>query len=265
MRKPSVLVAIPFKGEIDYLIAAVDSIMGNQYVSGITYSIVLWDDGSTDDELNRLYNSIDRRVPIVKHANVGYTQAVYNIFDYAMKNTPADYILLANSDIKLRKGAFYAMINRMNMNANYATVGGKILIYDTDTIQHTGTVVNTESTGVDDPYCGLHKNDPMANNLERRLWCNGCCCLYNLNVLRKENLNFDVVNFPNAYFEESALQTELGLRGYGVLYEPRAEIDHKRNATMNHERSKHETYFWANWQRYQDMYFPLFKSNQLKF
>jgi len=264
MRKPSVLVAIPFKGEIDYLIAAVGSIMGNQYVSGITYSIVLWDDGSTDDELNHLYNSIDRRVPIVKHANVGYTQAAYNIFDYAMKNTPADYVLLANSDIKLRKGAFYAMINRMNMNANCAVVGGKILDYDGDEIIHTGTVVNSDGTGVDDPYCGLHKGDPRANHVERRLWTNGCASLYNMNVLRKENLNFDL-NYSPAYFEESKLCTSLNLLGYAVLYEPRCEISHKRNVTMNQDRSGNEKYFWANWKRYQDECFPLFKSSKLQF
>lgn len=265
MRKPSILVAIPFKGEIDYLVAAVDSIMRDQYVSGITYSIVLWDDGSSDEELNHLYNAIDRRVLIFRNENVGYTQAAYNIFDYFMKNTPTDYILLANSDIKFRKGAFFAMINRMNMNANYAVVGGKILEYDGDMIIHTGTIVNSDGTGVLDPYCNLHKDDPLANNVERRLWTNGCASLYNLNVLRKENLNFDVVNFPKCYFEESSLQTQLNLRGYGVLYEPRAEIGHKRNQTMNHERDKHESHFWTNWQKYQDMYFPLFKSDKLKF
>jgi len=264
MRKPSVLVAIPFKGEIDYLVAAVDSIMREQYVSGINYSFVLWDDGSSDDELNHLYNSVDKRVLIFRNENVGYTRAVYNIFDYFMKNTPTDYILLANSDIKFRKGSFYAMVSRMNMNANYAVVGGKILDYNGDMIIHTGTIVNSDGTGVLDPYCSLHKDDPLANNMERRLWTNGCASLYNLNVLRKENLNFDL-NYTPAYFEESKLCTSLNLLGYSVIYEPKCEIGHKRNVTMNQKRSENEKYFWANWQRYQDECFPLFKSPRLQF
>lgn len=264
MRKPNILVAIPFKGEIDYLLAAIRSIVSEQYVSGISYSIVLWDDGSTIDELNYLYSSIDKRFLIIQNPNVGYTQAVYNLFDYFMKNVSIDYILLANSDIKLRNGAFYAIVNRMNMNANYAVVGGKILEYDGDMIIHTGTIVNSDGTGVLDPYCGLHKDDPLSNNVERRLWTNGCASLYNLNVLRKENLNFDL-NYTPAYFEEAKLCTDLCLRGYSVIYEPKCEICHKRNVTMNQNRSENERYFWENWKRYQDECFPLFKSPQLQF
>ena len=254
MKKPYTIVAIPFKGQIGLLRDAVFSILDN-YVSGMNYAIFCWDDGSTNQELDELYNIIPKQILIVRHDNVGYTKAVYNIVDYCKNDSRIDYLLLCNSDIRMRKGSFYSLVSRMLTNPNIGAVGGKIIKYGTNIIQHTGTIVDPScENSIENPHCGLLCDDPKSNFVERRLWVNGCCTLYNMSVLRGLNLNFDVENFSPAYFEESDLQSKMNLMGNPVIYEPRAEIEHHMNSTMGQERDKYGKIFWTNWQKYLDIW-----------
>ena len=261
MKKPFVAVLVPFKGEIDYLVSMVNSFLSS-YVSGFAYTISLWDDGSTDDELVKLWDSIPRQVQIIRHKNVGYTQQVWNMIHFGKHENRFDYLLVCNSDTKMRKGSFHAMVKRMMSNNNIFAVGGKILRYDTDIILHTGTRIKNGE--IEDPYCGLNKNDPISNNVERRLWVNGCSVLYNLDAMRNADLNLDL-NFTPAYFEEADLMTRANMLGYSCIYEPKAEIDHVMNATMGKERDKYGQIFWGNWEKYLAKWKPHFKSDALAF
>jgi len=242
-RNARVGVFIPFKGECKLVLDCIYSLLTG-YASGYSFFIVCYDDGSTIDELNYLYVSIKNNFPhdivIVRNEPVGYTQAVHNITNFCLDRPDIDYLLLLNSDVKMRNGSLYALVNRMNRNPYTAAVGGKIIKMGTNEIQHTGT------------------------RLERRLWTNGCATLYNLRILRKEGLNFSL-DFKPAYFEEADLMSELNLRGYAVLYEPKAEIEHKLNATMNKERDKYERVFWENWDKYKRKWEPYYNSKALAF
>jgi GT2 family glycosyltransferase len=266
MKTPYVSVVIPFKGECNLVLDCIYSIL-NSYISGFSYQIICYDDGSTTQELDYLYTSIrnnfNKDILIVKNNNVEYTQAVYNV-TYAMKRdySNCDYMLLLNSDVKLHRAAFYRMVTRMNSNPNIAAVGAKIVKMGTNEIQHTGT--RLENGSIVDPYCGLDMNDPITNQVERRLWVNGCGVLYNLRILRKEDLNFSL-SFKPAYFEEADLMTELNVRGYSVLYEPGAIIEHKLNATMNKDRERYEKAFWGNWELYKSKWSEHFGSKALSF
>lgn len=267
MRKPFILVSIPFKGEVNFVIEAVRSILSS-YVSGFTYTMILWDDGSDDSDLNFLWSSVPREILIVKNQNSGYTHSVYKILDLAKNDKSFDFLLLCNSDVKFHTGTFFSLVKRILHNPNYAVVGGKILKWNSDIIQHTGTKLGPDkepgTVKVIDPYCDLHKDDPRTNFVERRLWVNGCCMMMNLKVFRKENMNFDL-EFSPAYFEEADLMTRLNIMGYSVIYEPRALVEHYVNATMNKERQKNEEVFWRNWNKYLEKWSPYFNSKQLQF
>jgi GT2 family glycosyltransferase len=261
MRNPFVLIVIPFKNEVPLLLQLVNSIT-KSYISGFSWSIMFWDDGSRNDQIDLLWNSVSKDMVIFKHDNVGYTQAVWNILNFSKGETQFDHLLLLNSDIKFETGTFFSMVKRSVSNPNIAAVGGKILKYDTNEILHTGTRIKNGE--IDDPYCKLDRNDPQTNFTERRLWVNGSATLYKLDVLRKENLNFDL-DFSPAYFEEADLMSRLNMLGYAVMYEPRAVIHHVMNATHNKERDKYEKVFWTNWQKYLEKWKPLFNSKQLQF
>ena len=265
IKNPYIGVFIPFKGECKLVLDCIYSLL-TSYTSGYSFFIVCYDDGSTIEELDYLYRSIHNNFPhdilIVRNEPVGYTQAVHNITEFCKSREDIDYLLLLNSDVKLRVGAFYALVNRMNRNPYTAAVGGKIIKMGTNEIQHTGT--RLENGKIVNPYCGLDANDPITNQVERRLWTNGCATLYNIRILKKEGLNFSL-DFKPAYFEEADLMSELNLRGYSVLYEPRAVIEHKLNATMNKDRDRYEKAFWANWKKYKNKWDPYFGKKQLAF
>jgi len=261
MKSPFILVAIPFKNETKLLVDLVYSIL-KSYISGFTYYMVCFDDGSSNEELDFLYNSIPKIVTIVKGDNLGYTQRAHDIIEYAKNQPNVDYLLLLNSDVKFETGTFFSLVKRVLSNPNIAAVGGKILEYDSNRILHTGTRLENEV--IIDPYCGLDRNDSKTNFAERRLWVNGCATLYNLDILRKENLNFDL-DFCPSYFEEADLMTKLNLLGYSVMYEPRAIIHHLMNASHNKEREKYEKVFWENWDKYLTRWKPKFNNKQLQF
>jgi GT2 family glycosyltransferase len=172
-------------------------------------------------------------------------------------------MLLVNSDVVFNdKKTFSYFVRRSLSNPNIAVVGCKVLDWEKDIIIHTGTRIKNNK--IDDPYCGLHPNDPIANIIERRLWVNGCCSLYNIDILRKENMNFDL-DFSPAYFEESDLMTRLNLRGYSVIYEPNAVIRHMRNTTNNIEIEKYSQAFNRNWNLYLKKWEKYFDSKMLYF
>lgn len=258
MRNPNVLVCVPFKDEIEHVKKFVDSLL-QSYIYNFNFTLILWDDGSTNETLDLLYNKYKTESIIIKHKNVEYTQSVFDAFEVFKNQLLYDYILLVNSDVILKKECLYNLVKRMTMNPNYAAVGGKVLNTD-EKIIHTGTKI--ENSKIVDPYVGLDINDTSANFVERRLWTNGCCTLYNLHILRKENLNFDL-DFKPAYFEESDLMTRLNILGYAVLYEPRSELFHLVGGTMKKE--KYEKIFWENWGKYLNKYEQYFDNPKLQF
>ncbi len=259
MNKPYVLVAVPFYNKIDFVISCLDSLF-KSYISGFNYQVLLLDDGSSKEELNKLKNLIDNKIGIISNEkNIGYTKTVYNAVNYAKQNN-FDYLLLMNNDIKLFPNAFTNLVKRMLTNNNISAVGGKVIHWTENIIIHTGARIKNNK--IIDPYCGLNINDPITNNVERRLWINGCYCLYNLDILRKEKLNFNL-EFSPAYFEESDLMTELNMRGYSVLYEPKAKARHLVNGTTRD--LNYETVFENNWKKYVNKWEKYFNSKILYF
>ncbi len=259
MKKPYILVVIPFYNKSDLVLSCIDSLF-KSYISGFNWQILLWDDGSSKEELNKLKDSIDNHIGIIcNERNLGYTQTVHNAVNYA-KQENFDYLFLVNNDIKLFPNTFTNLIKRMLTNNNIATVGGKVIHWTDDIIIHTGTRI--QNNKISDPYCGLEINNPITNNVERRLWVNGCYCLYNLDILRKESLNFNL-DFSPAYFEESDLMTELNIRGYSVLYEPKAKARHLVNGTTRDYN--YGKIFEDNWQRYLNRWEKYFNSKNLYF
>lgn len=259
MKKPYISIIIPFYNKSDLVISCVNSIF-NSYISGFAYQIHLWDDGSSQEELDKIKKSVNNCVGIIQNKkNIGYTQTCINIINFT-KQSDFDYLFLMNSDIKLFPNTFTSLVKRISSNNNIAAVGGKVIHWTDDVIIHTGTRIKNNK--ISDPYCGLHINDPITNNVERRLWVNGCYCLYNIDILRKEKLNFNQ-DFSPSYFEESDLMTELNIRGYPVLYEPKAKARHLVNGTTRD--FNYGKIFEDNWHKYLNKWEKYFSSKNLYF
>jgi len=246
MKTPHTLVMIPFKGEIPLLIQSLKSIL-DSYISEFSYAMILWDDGSTDQELNILWNNIPQFITIIKNNYVGYNQTIYNMLNWVKYGSNSDLLLLCNSDIKVHTRTFFSITQAILHNPNIAAVGGKVLNMGTDLIKHTG--VRLEGNNIIEPYIGLNKSDSRTNFKERRLWVDSSCVMYNLDILRKENLNFDIDSFG-----EENLMTKLNLLGYSIMYDPKSEIEHLGESSHNHQQK--------NWDQYKTKWEPLYSKLQ---
>lgn len=262
MKKPYCLVVIPFKNKADLVINCVNSIL-NSYISGFNYYIILISDGSEETEIEKIEKTYNNLVPVIRREQLGYTKQIYDIVN-EIKCLTYDYILICNNDILFFHNTFTNLVNILKTKVNCACVGCKVLYWDNDIIAHTGVRINNKfENSIENPYVGLNMNDPKTNGIERRLWVNGCCSIYNLDILRKENLNFSL-DFMPAYFEESDLQTELNLRGYSVLYNPTSIVRHLINGTTRDD-SIYCQIFENNWKLYLNKWKPYFNSKMLTF
>jgi len=265
MKKPSILIAIPFKGKTDLTIKCLESLT-KSYISGFTYEILLVSDGSTKEELEYIYKNNPYRdySTIIHQENIGYCKTVYNIVNYA-EDRNFDFLLLSNNDIIFFPQTVSSLVKRILSNYNISVVGCKILHWIDDIIIHTGTRIDYNCENwIKNPYCGLDKNNPITDYVERRLWVNGCCCLYNLSILKKEHMNFNL-EYEKAYFEECDLMTRLNLKGYSVLYEPRAIIRHRENGTTSDNLEEYYPIFKKNWNLYLSKWKKYFNSKKLYF
>jgi len=230
----------------------------------MVFSITLINDGSKYEELNKVTSYFGDFINIVNSNGIGYTNVVYNLVNMAKKEKQFQYLLISNNDIKFTPSTLYSLTSRMKSNPNIASVGCKVLHWTDDVIIHTGTRIKKRCENlIENPYCGLSPDDPIANVTERRLWVNGCCALYNLDIMRKEDMNFNL-EFTPAYFEECDLMTRFNMKGYSVIYEPRAIVRHMVSAS-HREDSNCPIYFNKNWKLYLSKWKKYFDSKMLYF
>jgi len=260
---PRVLVVIPFIGKPEFVKSCLDSVL-NSKIHDFDLTITLLDDGSSSEDLDKLRNLGVPDAFIVRNSkNIGYTRSVYNIVEYSKLNN-FNYLLLCNSDVSILQHSIQTLVERMISNSNISVVGCKVLDWNSDHIIHTGTRINRNCENwIENPYCGLRVDDKHTKFVERRLWVNGCCALYNIDILKKENLNFSL-EFSPAYFEESDLCTELNLRKYSVIYDPSAVVRHFVNATVR-DYPEYNKIFSDNWNKYLSKWQKYFNSPILNF
>lgn len=262
MKVPHVVIGIPFKGKVDLLKSFLQS-LASSYISGFSWEMILLDDGSSNEESHEVKDMTSKIAKFIRHEDsIGYTKSVWEIMNESKKN--CDFLLLTNNDIILFPTAITEMVKLMVKNPNTAVVGCKVAHWTDDYIIHTGTRVNKECENhIENPYCGLHINDPKTNFVEKRLWVNGCCMMYNMKIMEKENLNYNL-DFIPAYFEESDLHTELNMRGYSVLYCPSATVRHLVNGTVR-DYPQYGKIFSDNWKKYLDKWSEYLDTPMLSF
>lgn len=253
----NVLIAIPFMNGTDFLQRAIDGLKDSNY------TILLVNDGSSLNESESARNICKNSSKIhmvTNTVNIGYVHTINRIIGEAIRRN-IDFLILANSDTIFTDTDVEALLDLIQ-RPNVVAVGGKIVDYDTGTkIIHTGT--RLENGEIVDPYIGRDFQDPIVNDIERRLWVNGCAVAYDMGIFRHYGFKFDTA-FSPAYFEESDLMTMFNLMGLTVLYQPKAEIRHFVKATMGKD-PKSPKIFWDNWNKYLARWAPFFSSKQLQF
>jgi GT2 family glycosyltransferase len=192
------------------------------------FEVLLVDNGSDDGSLEhvrRLHGWV-RAVAFGK--NLGFSRAN----NLAIREARGRYVVLLNNDTRVLEGWLAALVAAADTCPRAGAVTSKILFADRpDVIQNAGLLLLDDGGGGDR---GSGERDLGQYDEPGEVF--GFCGAAAL--LRREMLDdvgpLDETFF--AYYEDTDLSWRMRLRGWSVLYEPRARVEHVHSAT-NEERS----------------------------
>ncbi len=192
------------------------------------FKIVVVDNGSQNNEAEKIYKLYPKIKLIKNKVNLGFTGGCNKGIDYALKEN-ADYVLLLNNDTTVEKDFLYKLIKFYESTADAGVVSPLVLYNDKKTIWYSGVTVKTWTGIVKMHDKGKLKKDVILPNKPYKTgYAIGACLLISTRLIKKMG-KLDDIYF--AYYED----TEWGYRarkfGYESYVVPDSIIYHKKSAS----------------------------------
>lgn len=212
---PEVSIVIPAHNHWPTTLACLRSIADDRPATG--YEVILVDDASSD-ETKQYSNCIGGLTIIRLEKNVGFTRAVNRGIEHAR----GDYVLLLNNDTRVRRGWLDALVATAESGSRIGVVGAK-LIYPDGSLQEAGAIVWSDGT------CHIYGRGADPDDFRFAFprdvdYCSGACLLVRRDLLSAQG-GLDVRYSP-AYYEDTDLCFAARARGYRVVYQPKAAVEH---------------------------------------
>jgi Predicted glycosyltransferases len=207
-------------------------------VGGIDLDIVVVDNNSTDDSVERIKAFPARfRVEVVENSeNLGFAEGNNVGMRYAVSRG-ADYVMVLNNDTLVEKNLVTKLLSVFSVEKKVGVVSPKIYFakgfeFHKDrylnkdlgkVIWYAGGKVDWENVmginmGVDEVDRG------QFDSFKEMDFATGCCSLFPSSVLKKVGF-YDRRYFM--YFEDVDLSMRIKKAGYKILFEPQAVLWHK--------------------------------------
>jgi len=219
---PLVSIIIPFKNELQLLQACIASLI--EKTSYENYEILLINNQS-DERLVRYCKSLVKKHKTIKLLNFDEEFNFSKLNNYAVSKTKGDFVLFLNNDIEVINNDWLTEMVAQLQQKNVAAVGAKLL-YEDNTIQHSGIVVN--KTGAVHPNKGLEDLSvgyfQRANYVQYVSGCTAACLLVKKPVFLQVD-GFDEEQFKVAY-NDVDLCLKIRQKGYFITYTPYAKLYH---------------------------------------
>ncbi|MDR1673616.1 MAG: glycosyltransferase family 2 protein [Bacteroidales bacterium] len=188
-------------------------------------SVVVADNGSTDDSLAYLRKAHPRVRIVALDANYGFAEG----YNQALQQVDAAYYVLLNSDVEVTEGWLPPLISMMEEKENIAACMPKIKSEERrDYFEHAGA-----AGGFIDKYGYAFCRGRLFDTVERDngqydeeaeiFWATGACCIVNAALFRQAGC-FDGTFF--AHMEEIDLCWRWKNAGYRIWYTPRSTVYH---------------------------------------
>jgi GT2 family glycosyltransferase len=214
-----------------YLHDCFDALLEQEVAGG--FEAIMVDNASSDDSVAYL-NQWWPAVRVIQSAsNLGF--AAGNNLGFSV--AAGRYLVLLNTDTRVQPGWLAALIAAADADDRVGAVTSKLVFMaDPRVIQNAGSLLLSDGSGADR---GFHEPDTGQYDLPEEVFgaC-GAAALY-----RREMLD-DVGAFDETlfmYYEDTDLSWRMRLRGWKVLYEPRAIVHHV-HAGSSHEWSPFFTF-----------------------
>ncbi|MET0638203.1 MAG: glycosyltransferase [Chitinophagaceae bacterium] len=225
--EPEVTIIIPVFNGWQLTYRCLRSIRDNTL--GVSYQVVLADDGSTDGTLNAAEMISNLKV-IRNETNLGFLRNCNN----AASQVKGEYIHFLNNDTQVWPNWLSSLVNLMKADEKIGLAGSK-LIYPDGTLQEAGGIIWKDASG----WNYGNRQDPDApeyNYLKDADYISGASILVRTSIWETVG-GFDVRYAP-AYSEDSDLAFEVRKHGYRVVYQPLSEVIHFEGSSHGSERSR---------------------------
>lgn len=219
-----VSVIVPVYNKWNLTRACLTSVVQTSVGSGVTYEVILADDGSTDETIRAA--EIFPGLRIVKTSkNLGFLRNCNN----AAKQARGRYILLLNNDTIVLPGWLESLHCTMEQDPSIAIVGSKLL-YPDDHIQEAGGGLLSNADGVSigrwswvgERNLPVRRREPIFNIRRESDYISGASILVRKSFWDSVG-GFDE-RYRNAYCEDSDLAMTARSKGLRVVYEPESEV-----------------------------------------
>ncbi len=212
------------------------------------FSVLVVDNGSTDNSASQLRHYIDKNRPdyqlsfLYLTTNTGFADGNNKGIVQAAKDQP-DYYLLLNNDTLVDENFLTELVSVAEADLNIAAVGPTIFYASSDgqkqdKVWFAGGWFNFASGGA-------HHHRPPLEQLpdqsEQTAFLTGCCLLIRRTALEAIKLLFDPAFF--AYCEDADLSLRLTKAGYQLRYAPKARIWHKLATSSGGPKSANFWYY----------------------
>ena len=183
----------------------------------VPLEIIIVDNASTD-KTQPLLAALRGPVIIRNDQNVGFVKAV----NRGAAIAKGDCILLLNNDAVVRPGSMAAAIRTIQSAPDIGAVGARLVLPD-GSLQEAGSIIWKDGSCLGYGR-GLSPDDYQVSFRRDVDYCSGAF------LLVKRNLYEDIggldETYSPAYYEEVDLCVRLWMKGFRVIYEPRAIVDH---------------------------------------
>ncbi len=219
-------IIIPAHNHCEYTFRCLQSVLAN--TDGITYEVIVIDNGSSDGTEEALAKSENIRV-LRNRSNAGYLLACNQGAETAL----GKYLVFLNNDTEPLPGWLRGLVGLADTDETIGAVGAK-LIYPDGTLQEAGGMIFSDGRGWnfgrgDDP------NKDIYNVLCEVDYCCGACLLVRKHLFAALG-GFDMRYAP-AYYEETDLCFAIRKMGYKVLYNPNVNVIHHGSVTSGMDNS----------------------------
>jgi GT2 family glycosyltransferase len=213
---PTASVVILNWNGLRFLDACLEAVSAQDLEGGL--EIILVDGGSGDGSVEAVRSRFPEVRVVEAGRNLGYA-AGNNL---GMGLARAEWIVLLNNDTRVRPGWLRALVEAGSSHPQVAAVTAKLLFADRPkVIQSAGSLLLSEGAGGDRGF-----GEPDRGQYDRPqevFAANGASMLLRKGALDDAGL-LDETFFM--YYEDTDLCWRLRLRGWRILYEPKAVVEH---------------------------------------
>ena len=225
-----VSIIIPVYNKWHITRACLTSIVQTSVGCGVTYEVILADDGSTDETIHAAQIFPGLRV-VKTPKNMGFLRNC----NHAAKQARGRHILLLNNDTVVLPGWLESLYQTMEQDPSIAIVGSKLL-YPDGLIQEAGAAIFNDGTALNVGR-GFNRYEEVFNIRREVDYISGASILIRKSFWDSVG-GFDE-RYKNAYCEDSDLAMTARAQGMRVVYEPLSEVVHFEHQSYAEQAPSH--------------------------